>query len=139
MRSDSRARTLHKVYRMRFTVGILAAALHLGCGVGGAEDVEGQLAAFGAVQYALAAGGDAAGSGQGADGSGEAADRRADSSGESGKTGATGSVHAGASEQKMAGGGTVASPQDPVPSFEGFQPPERGDVPPAPTDPRTAP
>lgn len=139
MAGSQMARTLHKVRSMKSSVGILAAALTVfaGCGVG-VDDLEGQAAAFGTLQYAVTTTGegtDGSGGGWGAgtsDGSGNGEAGQGDGANGSGTGTGTGSSAAGlqhgaGSTQKLAaGGGTVASPQDPIPAFDPLNPPPSG-------------
>ena len=103
MVSSSWARTLHMVSRMKVTVGILAAGLFLGCGVG-VDDVEGQLAAYGQVHFV----------------------QPLSDSGQTVTGNRVGEVHSFTdqmqstvqSKNAQASGDTVNSPVDPIPAFD---------------------
>lgn len=139
------ARLLHKVKAMKSIVGILAAGLFLGCGVG-VDDLEGQAAAFGTLQQAIAAG--AGGVGTTAVGGeplgaalgtpdGQRAGNRGAGESSSGSSAAGVELPTGSADGTYAlGGGTVQSPQDPIPAFDPLNPPLHEEMPFPPGDPR---
>ncbi len=117
MASSFRARTLHRVTDMKRTVGILAATLFLGCGVG-VDDVEGQLAAYGQVQSVQALG-----EGQPpptpAERPGDVEFRHGtQANAESTFGSVAGAASSTASASSTAPGDTVNSPVDPIPAFD---------------------
>ncbi len=139
------ARRLHKVKAMKSSVGILAAALFLGCGVG-VDDLEGQAAAFGTLQQAIAAGAGGIGStAVGADplgaaftaSGGQAPGNRGAGEASAGTSAAGVELQTGSADGTFAlGGGTVQSPQDPIPAFDPLNPPMHEGMPFPHGDPR---